>query len=191
MCPCGCVRCLTASPPLPPLLPSCSDAANSHPASRLSQLQAESPQASKFFGNVGLPAEAESAAAAASEAAAAHQGPAAAADALENSAIGRAFSAIGNALFLGGVGAAAFFGYYTYRYDTDQVAHMVEETRREEANKFLGSKVGLRLGAKRSNPDVQPQKRGCALWLGCVQESGRERWLARQGRVLGQRSIDW
>lgn len=83
---------------------------------------------------MGLPAEAEPAASAAAQSAEA------AGDALENTAVGRVFSAIGNTLFFGGLGAAGFFGYYTYRYDADQVAHMVEETKKEE-NSFPGSKA--------------------------------------------------
>lgn len=114
-----------------------SDAGNSTggAASRLGQLQAESPQASKLFGNVGIPPEAEKAAAEAAE-----QAAAAASPPLENTAAMRVVSAIGNGLFFGSLGAAAFFGYYTYKYDNDQVAHMVEETKKEE-NAFMGSQL--------------------------------------------------
>ena len=110
------------------------------------QLEAESPQASKIFGEVALPPEVQPAATAAAGSAAGGGGAAAAAaagDVLEHTAVGRVFSAIGNGLFFGGLGAAAFFGYYTYQYDTDQVAHMVEETRNEQSNAFAGSKVSV------------------------------------------------
>ena len=90
----------------------------------------DSEAASKIFENVRLP-EAEAAGAAAAEAEA---------DALESTAAGRVLSAVGNALFLGGVAAASFFGYYTYRYEADQVEHMVEETKKPD-NAFPGSSV--------------------------------------------------
>lgn len=62
-------------------------------------------------------------------------------DAIEHSAAGRVLSALGNSLFFGGVAAASFFGYYSYRYDVDQVERMVEETRARPENAFPGSSV--------------------------------------------------
>lgn len=94
--------------------------------SRLGALTEESETAHKLFDNARLPAELSEAAGSGGGGAAA--GPAAAAaaegaavDALESTALGRVFSAIGNTLFFGSVAAASFFGYYTYRYDVDQV----------------------------------------------------------------------
>ena len=48
---------------------------------------------------------------------------------------------LGNGLFFGGVAAAAFFGYYTYRYSSDQLDTMIQETEKTE-NAFPGSQVG-------------------------------------------------
>lgn len=108
---CARLRRLHAAPPAtcptPRRPPPCSDATHNSSASRLSQLQAESPQANKIFGNVGLPPEAEPVAAAAAESA----GAAAGADALESSVAGRLVSAIGNTLFFGSMAAASFFGW--------------------------------------------------------------------------------
>lgn len=110
--------------------------------SRLNALTEESETAHKLFENVKLPAEAGQAATAgtagASGAAAADI---AALDAIENSAAGRVLSAIGNTLFFGGVATASFFGYYTYRYDVDQIDRMVEETEAKSENAFPGSSV--------------------------------------------------
>eukprot|EP00884_Botryococcus_braunii_P014271 jgi/Botrbrau1/22845/Bobra.0065s0004.1 len=53
---------------------------------------------------------------------------------------GGIFSTLGNAIFFGLVGAASVFGYYTYRYSTEQVATMVQETKKAE-NSFPGSTV--------------------------------------------------
>lgn len=93
--------------------------------SRLGALTEESETAHKLFDSARLPPELSEAAsgggggAGAGPAGAASEG--AAVDALESSALGRVFSAIGNTLFFGSVAAASFFGYYTYRYDVDQV----------------------------------------------------------------------
>ncbi|KAK9832921.1 hypothetical protein WJX74_001815 [Apatococcus lobatus] len=56
------------------------------------------------------------------------------------SAAQRALSIAGNALFVGVLGAASFFGYYTYMYSTDQVRVMVDETKKAE-NAFAGSQA--------------------------------------------------
>ena len=56
------------------------------------------------------------------------------------SAAGRIASGIGNTLFLGLLGAGSFFGYYTYRYTTDEVNDMVAEAEKPE-NSFPGSQV--------------------------------------------------
>ncbi len=58
------------------------------------------------------------------------------------SAAQRALSVVANAFFFGALGAAAFFGYYTYSYTTDQVRAMVDETRKQE-NAFPGSEVSF------------------------------------------------
>lgn len=100
---------------------------------RVNPLNVESPTASKLFENVRLP-EAEATAGAAAEAAGAPI------DVLESTAVGRTLSALGNALFFGGVAAASFFGYYTYHYEAGQVETMVEETRKPE-NSFPGSSL--------------------------------------------------
>ena len=52
----------------------------------------------------------------------------------------RALSAVGNAAFLGVLGAGAFFGYYTVRYDAEELQTVVQETHKEE-NQFVGSSV--------------------------------------------------
>ena len=54
----------------------------------------------------------------------------------------RALSALGNAAFLGALGASAFFGYYTVRYDADTLRTVVHETHKEE-NQFVGSTVRI------------------------------------------------
>ena len=98
---------------------TCSDATGK---SRLGALTEESETAHRLFDNARLPpeaaAEAGGSGAAAADGAAAE---AATADALESTAAGRAVAALGNALFFGGLAAASFFGYYTYKYDVDQV----------------------------------------------------------------------
>jgi hypothetical protein len=48
---------------------------------------------------------------------------------------------VGNTLFFGSVAATAYFGYYTYRYSSDQLDTMVQETQKAE-NAFPGSQVG-------------------------------------------------
>ncbi|KAK9823312.1 hypothetical protein WJX72_001853 [[Myrmecia] bisecta] len=53
---------------------------------------------------------------------------------------GRVFSVLGNTLFFGALAAGGFFGYYTYRYNTDQIGTMIDETQKEE-NSFPGSQV--------------------------------------------------
>lgn len=114
--------------------------------SRLGALTEESETAHRLFDNARLPAEL-SEAAGSGGAGSAGAGPAAAAaegaavDALESTALGRVFSAIGNTLFFGSVAAASFFGYYTYRYDVDQVDRMVSETEAKPENAFAGSSV--------------------------------------------------
>ena len=47
---------------------------------------------------------------------------------------------MGNTLFLGFLGASAYFGYYTYRYSTQEVENLIEETKKPE-NQFPGSDV--------------------------------------------------
>lgn len=104
--------------------PTCSDATGP-PAgkSRLGALQEESETAHRLFDNARLPPEAAAEAGGSSGAApgAAAAAEAAAADALESTGVGRAVSALGNALFFGGLAAASFFGYYTLKYEVDQV----------------------------------------------------------------------
>ena len=112
-----------------PLPPACrSDAPPPGSRSRLNALTEESETAHKLFDNARLPPELTEAAAAgggtaqaAGGAAGAAAADAAALEALESSAVGRAFSVLGNVLFFGGVAAASFFGYYTYSYNCDQV----------------------------------------------------------------------
>ena len=53
---------------------------------------------------------------------------------------------LGNTLFFGGVAATAYFGYYTYRYSSDQLDTMVQETEKAE-NAFPGSQVGSAQGS--------------------------------------------
>ncbi len=113
--------------------------------SRLGALTEESETAHKLFDNVKLPAEAMGAAAgqAGSSGAAAAAADAAALDAIGHSTAGRVLSAVGNTLFFGSVAAASFFGYYTYRYNLDQVERMIEETESKPENAFPGSSVRL------------------------------------------------
>lgn len=93
-------------------------------------LNSETLTGSKLFENARLPMEASGSAAASDSAA----------GALEHSTAGQFFSALGNVLFYGGVGACAFFGYYHYAYNIDQLEHMVNETERPE-NQFFGSSL--------------------------------------------------
>lgn len=52
----------------------------------------------------------------------------------------RVLSAAGNAAFLGVLGAGAFFGYYTVRYNAEELQTVVHETHKPE-NQFVGSSV--------------------------------------------------
>lgn len=52
----------------------------------------------------------------------------------------RALSSAGNAALLGFLGAGAFFGYYTVRYNAEELQTVVHETRKPE-NQFPGSAV--------------------------------------------------
>lgn len=52
----------------------------------------------------------------------------------------RALSAAGNAAFFGFLGAGAFFGYYTVRYNAEELQTVVHETHKPE-NQFFGSSV--------------------------------------------------
>lgn len=141
--------------------------------SRLAALTEESETAHKLFENVKLPAEAleGSTAGAAGGAAAAD---AAAVDTLEHSAAGRVLSALGNALFFGSVAAASFFGYYSYRYDVDQVERMVEETQARPENAFPGSSVRVAAARERRPlgfPALSATEHGCTRSLasaGCI-----------------------
>ena len=54
----------------------------------------------------------------------------------------RMVTTAGNAALLGLLGAGAFFGYYTVRYDADTLQTVVQETHKEE-NQFAGSSVGM------------------------------------------------
>lgn len=54
----------------------------------------------------------------------------------------RMVTTAGNAALLGLLGAGAFFGYYTVRYDADTLQTVVQETHKEE-NQFAGSSVWL------------------------------------------------
>lgn len=134
--------CATRLTPLcPSQTPPCSDAtAPPGPRSRLGALTEESETAHRLFDNAKLPVQAIEGAAGSSGGAAAAD--TAAAHASEHAAVGRVFSALGNTLFFGGVATASFFGYYTYRYDVDQVERMVEETQSKPENAFVGSSVG-------------------------------------------------
>ena len=51
---------------------------------------------------------------------------------------GGLFSALGNAAFLSVLGAGAFFGYYTWRYTSDELEHMLDEQTKPQ-NHFPGS----------------------------------------------------
>ena len=99
----------------------------------------------KLFDSARLPAEAAGAGGAgagpSSEAGAAAAAAGLDAAAIENTAAGRVLSALGNALFFGGVAAASFFGYYTYRYDAEQMERMVEATASQQENAFVGSSL--------------------------------------------------
>ena len=54
----------------------------------------------------------------------------------------RMLTTAGNAALLGLLGAGAFFGYYTVRYDAETLQTVVQETHKEE-NQFAGSSVGM------------------------------------------------
>jgi len=54
----------------------------------------------------------------------------------------RMLTTAGNAALLGLLGAGAFFGYYTVRYDAETLQTVVQETHKEE-NQFAGSTVGV------------------------------------------------
>ena len=56
----------------------------------------------------------------------------------------RVLSAAGNAAFLGVLGAGAFFGYYTVRYNAEELQTVVQETHKPE-NQFVGSSVRTRV----------------------------------------------
>lgn len=86
------------------------------------------PAAHPLFENITIPPEAAAATTIEGSSAAA-AGPV-----LENTAVGRAFSAFGNALFFGSVGAATFFGYYTYKYSADEVDALVKESKQDLTN---------------------------------------------------------
>ncbi len=73
---------------------------------------------------------------AAEEVAAASEAPS------EPGAAMRMLTTAGNTAFLGLLGASAFFGYYTARYDTDTLQTVVQETHKEE-NQFVGSSVSI------------------------------------------------
>ncbi|KAG7670085.1 hypothetical protein Ndes2526B_g06470 [Nannochloris sp. 'desiccata'] len=96
-------------------------------------LEEETAIGHKLFENARIPTEG-----AASSAAAADTAAATAAEGLEHTGVGRAFSVLGNLLFYGGLGTAGFVGYYHYNYSVDQLEHMIDETGRSE-NKFPGS----------------------------------------------------
>lgn len=55
---------------------------------------------------------------------------------------GKIASRIGNTLFLGLLGAGSYFGYYTYRYTTDEINDLVAEAEKPE-NSYPGSQVIL------------------------------------------------
>ena len=52
----------------------------------------------------------------------------------------RWLSAAGNALFFGALGGAAYFGYYTLRYSTPEMAQLIDE-RKQPEHAFPGSQV--------------------------------------------------
>lgn len=62
------------------------------------------------------------------------------ADSAGPKSVGRILASIGNTVFLGLLGASAYFGYYTYRYTTPEIQALVEETEKPE-NGFPGSNV--------------------------------------------------
>jgi len=103
---------------------------------KVPRLSSESPIASRIFENVKQPVEVEAAAAAAGPSAA----DAAAMDLLENSTLGRVVSVFGNTLFFGGLAATSYFGYYTYKYDEEQMQRLINDRAKPE-NSFPGSSV--------------------------------------------------
>jgi mitochondrial import inner membrane translocase subunit TIM50 len=92
------------------------------------------PAAHPLFDNITIPPEAAAAKTIEGSSAAAAGIEGTAGPLLENTAVGRAFSALGNALFFASVGAASFFGYYTYRYSTDEVDSIVKESKQGLTN---------------------------------------------------------
>ena len=92
----------------------------------------QSPLAAKLFENV-RPLE---------EAAASSSGSSGAAEAstAASTTADRVLSAVGNSIFFGLLGTGSFFGYYTLKYDADQIQTMVDETKKAE-NAFPGSQV--------------------------------------------------
>lgn len=56
----------------------------------------------------------------------------------------KALSAVGNAMFFTGVAAAAFFGYYTYRYSAQELEQLVNE-RKQPETEFPGSSASTQV----------------------------------------------
>jgi len=110
---------------------------NSDATGKDSSLSKETQLGSRLFENARMPGEAGAAASPAGT-----EGVGTAAEVLDHGNLGRTFSALGNALFYGAVGASAFFGYYHYNYDADQLEHMIQETEKAE-NRFPGSSVRM------------------------------------------------
>lgn len=54
----------------------------------------------------------------------------------------RWLSAAGNALFFGALGGTAYFGYYTLRYSTPEMAQLIDE-RKQPEHAFPGSQVSV------------------------------------------------
>ena len=117
---------------------TCSDVTGKGKGYNPNILEEETATGHRLFENARIPTEGVSATAGATTAEG--SAAAAAAEGLEHTGVGRAFSAIGNLLFYGAVGGAAFLGYYHYNYSVEQLEHMVAETERNE-NKFLGSEI--------------------------------------------------
>lgn len=55
----------------------------------------------------------------------------------------RVFSIISNTLFFGALGVGGYFGYYTYRYNSEQLQTMIDATRQDSSNLPAGSVSGL------------------------------------------------
>ena len=66
----------------------------------------------------------------------------------------RALSAAGNAALLGFLGAGAYFGYYTVRYNAEELQTVVHETHKPE-NQFLGSTVSTSAAGRANCPHMQ------------------------------------